>query len=468
MSDECQAEAGDASGTEFGASVVALASRPQRLVAAWQQDWSKRAGSDVGEALAFTSVTDPTGVEKAGEQRGGGRGVVVALSSNGGRTWQQVAVRGLSECDGTLDPYTKEILDARLAVGPDDRVYLVSAGNQQRTLYVTSSLNGHVWEPVSAVAQGDFGWASRPLVAADPGQPGRAWVAWDHLAATSVDSGRTWSAKAVYEPEEFPGLEPLALAPLPSGPLLAFFISIAGHPVSTNPCLVASVCYPVRMGLPPPSVFVGARDIYVANSTDNGTTWGALLEVGSVPVNFPYDPEHRDEISYDMPSVAVSPLGGVYVAWSAIRPDDPHSPPTSIMVSRSTDGAEWSEPATVHEAGHGTFPWSVFGPTIAVAADGTVAVSYFDFRADVEGDEPLTTHVWLSTSTDEGATWSERSPPLAGPFDILRAPRWQSWVALGNDFGLTSMDDGFGAVFPMPSQPGGHGATDEFFVKAAR
>jgi hypothetical protein len=53
-------------------------------------------------------------------------------------------------------------------------------------------------------------------------------------------------------------------------------------------------------------------------------------------------------------------------------------------------------------------------PTLAVASDDTVDVTYYDFRNDCPGDAELTTDVWFAHSHSGGAF---EDTHVAGPFN---------------------------------------------------
>ena len=54
--------------------------------------------------------------------------------------------------------------------------------------------------------------------------------------------------------------------------------------------------------------------------------------------------------------------------------------------------------------------------------------------------------MWLATSTDGGATWSET--PQGGPFDLRTAPDADGWF-LGDYTGLVAGRSGFVALFAV-------------------
>ncbi len=55
-----------------------------------------------------------------------------------------------------------------------------------------------------------------------------------------------------------------------------------------------------------------------------------------------------------------------------------------------------------------------------VASNGTIGLTYYDFRKDTNDPSVLLTNYWQITSHDGGARWKEK--PLAGPFDMRTAP----------------------------------------------
>jgi uncharacterized membrane protein YfcA len=77
---------------------------------------------------------------------------------------------------------------------------------------------------------------------------------------------------------------------------------------------------------------------------------------------------------------------------------------------------------------------------VAVQTDGTIGVTYYDFRSNTGDRGTLLTDYWLARSTDGGATWRESR--VAGPFDLAIAPYagglflgdYQSLVGIGSTF----------------------------------
>ena len=66
----------------------------------------------------------------------------------------------------------------------------------------------------------------------------------------------------------------------------------------------------------------------------------------------------------------------------------------SGLSSNPDGGSTWSAPVRVNQGTDDTV--QAFLPAVAVNAEGTVGVLFYDFRNDVPADDPLSTDVWLS------------------------------------------------------------------------
>ena len=87
-------------------------------------------------------------------------------------------------------------------------------------------------------------------------------------------------------------------------------------------------------------------------------------------------------------------------------------------MSKSTDGGhKWSTPVKVNSSPAGV---QAFTPQVAVASDGTVAITYYDFRNNTTDQTTLPTDLWFISSANGGGSWTEKH--VDGPFDIDTAP----------------------------------------------
>lgn len=396
-----------------------------------------------------------------------------AVSRDGGRSWRTYTVPGISACDGGG---AHAAADSWLSIGPDGAIYLsgfsvfldaLPAPLPTRTTMQVSrgaftSDGGLHWSAPSVVQAGFGVFHDRPVVTADPRRPGTAYVLWNDgtqvpplvvqplMFARSDNGGATWSNPALVH------LPPVGVSHegeihvLPDGTLLATYAVIRTNPL--------------------------AHQMLAKRSLDGGRTWpllavtiaespaGALQPTGgdcrtlAAPVRdaeggAPCVQMPENELSAD-----IGPDGSIHVAWAHWMSAG-HS---EIRVSRSTDGGRsWSAPTSVSAASGGKAI-----PALAVAADGTVGVSWYDFRSDVAGDEWFSGEVWFAQSGDGGASWRERR--IAGPFDMRSAPHRLipfPGLFLGDYFGLVALPDGFGALFALPAPYAVEGTTDLFYAR---
>src|SRR5262249_35467591 len=99
----------------------------------------------------------------------------------------------------------------------------------------------------------------------------------------------------------------------------------------------------------------------------------------------------------------------------------------SIAFTQSTDGGfHWSRPVLVNQTPTGIPPLDqqAFIPTVRVAADGTVGVTYYDFRFNQQGPT-LPTDYWFVPGTPDGSggiTWGDELRLTDDSFNFEDAP----------------------------------------------
>jgi len=158
----------------------------------------------------------------------------------------------------------------------------------------------------------------------------------------------------------------------------------------------------------------------VIRSTDRGLTWSPIINISTDGSVVARDPETGLGVrtGCGLPASAVSPDGNLYVAWCDSRfsggaRDD-------IALSKSTDGGlTWSAPIKVNQT---PVPVAAFDPAVDVAPNGTVAVTYYDFRNDTSDTSTLPTDAWIVYSSDAGATWGGEQRLTPTSFDMNAAP----------------------------------------------
>jgi hypothetical protein len=319
-------------------------------------------------------------------------GKILAMSSlDAGETWTQSEVTvgqgGLYDADPMVAFDSGGT--AFLAKIPVDR------NEKSVGIEVARSFDfGRSWEPAVRISS-QAGKDDKVILAVDdePESPyrDRIYVAWKWpegrvYFSRSLDRGQTFSAPRLLESAQVSGLD---MAVAADGT-----IYLAFH---DNP----------------------RKSIRVMRSTDGGETFSASNAAATVRAGwYVVPPAQCQRMALVHASVAVdrSPSpnrGSVYLTWPDYAPgvsdsqcsnacaaSSPCAP--SVYFSRSTDGgAHWSPPAIVHEPGGGVVDrfhqWIRADP-----ADGAVYVAYKDSRND---PARLGTDVYLSRSTDGGASW---------------------------------------------------------------
>jgi hypothetical protein len=122
-----------------------------------------------------------------------------------------------------------------------------------------------------------------------------------------------------------------------------------------------------------------------------------------------------------------------------------------VAFTESTDGGlTWSPLAKVNQSPAGV---GAFTPAVDVASDGTVAVTYYDFRYNTP-DPGVPTDFWMircqaGSDCTHPLIWVETH--VAGSFDFERAPV-VSRATLGSYTGLTSIGTTFLPFFNQTTE----------------
>lgn len=422
-------------GVEVEPSVAVDPTNPQHLVGAWQQDrWST----------------------------GGANGIGAAASFDGGATWTSSTPRFGRCAGGTAATGTDydRATDPWVTIAPDGTVFLAAlvfdSGSPRNAMVASRSSDGGLtWsDPTVLRADADPDvFNDKDAITADPGDAGRVYAVWDRLTGQTqptrpVGTGPTWFARTtagVWEPARpifDPGIDAQTIGNvigvLPDGTLIDAFDMIT----------MVSSPTPVNM-------------LAVIRSADRGMTWSAPTVIAPMRGVGVQDPNNHVFVrsGTDLPQIAVDRASGaVYLVWQ----DAPAAGvPDAVLLVRSVDGgASWSAPVVVN----GAPDVAAFTPMVAVAADGTVGVTYFDLR-DARTTDPDSFRVtaWLATSRDRGGTWSDES--LSQPFD-LRPALLQDAYFLGDYQGLTAAGNVFVPFLVAATQ--NDGDRTDVFVRAVK
>jgi hypothetical protein len=383
-------------------------------------------------------------------------GNVASVTLDGGTTWQNVAIPGISKCTGGT---ANNGADPWLAFAPNGVLYAASDSNGSATDISRSLDGGLTWSDPITLSEGD-----RPSVTADPGNSNLVYAVWNNGAfggTSTVQFTRTTDGGQTWEPDRASYTAPAGnvawnakVEPLPDGTLVCLFTEevLTGYAKKVPQYNYA---------------------FSVMRSTDKGQTWSAPTKVlAQIPRS---DPNPQDQVWWAgvtdadngkgismigaFHSTAVDPRNGnLYAVWTDARFSGGQS--DSIAFSRSTDGGvTWSDPIQVNRTPTNlpALDRQAWYPTVAVAADGTIGVSYYDLRFN-DASRGCLTDYWLvqspSKSSTDPASWTNETRLTDTSFDIEQSVSWSLGGAnaywLGDYQGLAAVGNGFGAVWAQP------------------
>jgi hypothetical protein len=195
------------------------------------------------------------------------------------------------------------------------------------------------------------------------------------------------------------------------------------------------------------------------------------VRAASIPVFSVTDPETGFSVNNSSsccpnPVVATDPNNGnLYVAWEETAFSGGQY--SSIAFSMSVDaGFTWSTPIQINKTPTNIAPGNrqAFIPALAVASDGTIAVSYYDFRFN-DPNPGLQTDHWLvhchpsaTTPSTNPASWSNEVRLTDKSFDMETADSAFLGTAyfVGDYEGLTSVGNDFVAAWTQPHDSDTH------------
>jgi len=425
---------------------------------------------------------------------GGARGLVAGVSFDGGATWTEVVIPKITVCSGgiaTNGGDFKRATDPWLSFAPNGDVYFFSlsldietppnraGGFGKNAMFVSKSEDGGLtWsDPIKLIEDTNPRFLNdKNSITADPGDSNFVYAVWDRLQlpvgavinpenvfglgfkgpavfSRTTDGGQTWQpARIIYDPAGNNQTIGSQIVVLPDGTLVNFFNEIlnfrnddGGRQFDFNLSLI--------------------------RSTNKGATWTrgrAIRAAKMLPRTlFPpfvgvTDPETDDPVRTEdvIPEVAVdrSPgshaFGTLYAVWqdsrfSGFTRDE-------IAFSKSTDGGfTWSTLIKTNQTPDNIPSGNrqAFVPTVHVAADGTIGVTYYDFRNNTDDPTTLLTdyfivhcHPSATVSCTDPADWENEVQLTDVSFDMRKAPFARGFF-VGDYEGLGAAGNKFAAFF---------------------
>jgi hypothetical protein len=388
---------------------------------------------------------------------GGARGLVAGVSTDGGASWTKSVIPKVSKCSG--GPYDRAS-DPWVTFSPNGHVYAMSlsasADLRRSAMLVNKSTDGGLsWsDPTVLIDEtSDFNFNDKNSMTADPNDSNFVYAVWDrsrHPGQTLEDpnfnalhsfafrsdiyfsrttnGGVSWEpARAIFRPEANLFTIGNQIAVLPDGTLVDAFFLIRGSGIQ-------------------PSLNQYREAVII--STDKGVTWSSPIIVDRhvvAPVRDP-DTGQAHRTGDIIPDVAVdTDTGDLYIVWQ----DGRFTGRAAVALSKSEDGGRtWSRPIKVNQTPPlGNRNDQAFTPSVHVADDGTVGVSYYDFRRNTAGGGTDTDH-WLAhchAPTEDctlASSWNEETRVTAASFNSRLAPVARGFF-LGDYVGLDNIGNTF-------------------------
>jgi len=409
---------------------------------------------------------------------GGARGLVASVSTDGGVSFTQVVIPRVSACSG--NPIYARATDPWLSFAPNGDLYAMSLSlsadlRRSAMLVSKSATGGSTWgDPTVLIDEtSDFNLNDKNSLTADSTDSNFVYAVWDRIRhpgqrgslehpnfnalhafsfrsdimfSRTTNGGMSWEpARAIFMPKANLFTIGNQIAVLPNGHLVNVFTMFRGSGVQPND-----------------------KQSFMAliRSTDKGVTWSQPIIVDNLFFTGVTDPDtgqaHRTgEI---IPDVAVDMSSGdLYMVWQDRR----FTGRAAIALSRSTNGGlTWSRPIKVNQTPLlGTLNDQAFTPSVHVADDGTVGVSYYDFRNNVANSGTSTDH-WLvhcHSACDNAASWvaANETRVTTASFDSRLAPVARGFF-LGDYVGLDNIGNSFTPFF---TQTTGTDPANEYFAK---
>jgi hypothetical protein len=377
---------------------------------------------------------------------GGARGIVAALSKDGGTHWKRLALP-VSSCAGERARQAPFASDPWASAGPDGRIYVSTLSDVVSVM--TSNDWGSSWSKPT-VLHGS-GLTDKPSVTADPRRAGTAYVVWsdyrqtdppgtesDELLSITDDGGRTWSApKAILRHGRRAGPE--------DGQILV-------DPRSGRLYLLMAW---VRNGAATPA---DPAWMMITSSDDRGAHWSRARRFG---IGHPAPQRDRPVIrsSPQVPSFGIDRRGVLYAVWQDSRFS--HGARDEVLFTRSSDrGMRWSTPRRVSASSSA----GAIIPTVAASANGLVGILYLQ----VDRGAGLRARYRLAISTDGGRRF--RDETVSPTFSVADAPALTPGLLvpggyfLGDYLGIAPLGTTrFGALF-VTATGAGDSETDVFYI----
>src|SRR5262249_26499695 len=166
-----------------------------------------------------------------------GIGMVAGVSFNGGESWRQVVIPGITVCSGGIWPHEG---DPWVSFAPNGDVYVSALGLdatvEPKAVLVNKSTDGGLtWSAPTTIVQGNSDDHDKDSVTADPTNSQFAYATWTRFSSArgatmfsrTTDGGQTWEpARAILDPGGKNINQAHQIVVLADGTLVNFFSQI--------------------------------------------------------------------------------------------------------------------------------------------------------------------------------------------------------------------------------------------------
>ena len=439
------------------------------------------------EPWVDVNPADPTNIIGVFQQdrwsNGGAHGLVAGVSHDGGVSWSRSWAH-FSLCSGGTAANGgdyERASDPWVSFGLSGTAYQVAISFDQTTfrngvLVSRSTTGGNTWdEPISLIRDTDGNvFNDKESVTADPANASLAYAVWDRLVfptseranviagfvtsafrgpvwfSRTTNGGNSWeAARQIFDPGQENQTIGNEIVVLPNGTLVDGFDEF--HAAQNAKKL---------RGL----------SVRIIRSADKGLTWSRSILVDRLETIGVTDPETGDPVRTGdiIPEFAVDPTSGnLYAVWQDARFSGFQY--DSIAFSRSTDGGlTWSAPLMVNKTPTNIASGNqqAFTASVHVSADGTVGVTYYDFRNNTSDPTTLLTDYFIVEchgGCTNAANWSEEKISPAS-FDMRTAP-FAGGFFVGDYEGLASIGTDFVPFFVQANSGDTANRTDAFATR---
>lgn len=392
-------------------------------------------------AFAFGS-TIVTAFQVGRISGGGGADIGWATSGDGGATWKNGLLPGITVFEGT-GTFTA-VSDPSVAYDASHGVWLIATLpiGTITEVAVSRSSDGLTWSNPIRVSQGETSSADKNWITCDNSNTspnfGHCYVEWDDSngsdliwMSTSLDGGQTWQpAKNTADVATGLGGEPVVQ---PNGNVIVPILQVCNSPC--NPSILAF------------------------SSINGGGSWSSTIAISPVSDHLVAGSLRTDPL----PSIQIDGAGNVFVVWQDCRFRTGCSA-NDIVMSTSADGVSWSAVSRIPiDALSSTVDHFIPGLGVDPATSGSTAhlgmIYYFYPTAACTGTT-CQLEAGFIASSDAGQTWTTPTR-LTIPMSLGWLPTTFSGVMVGDYMSTVFSGGKARPIFVVANAPSGALAFDE-------